>query len=238
MASEHTTRLQLLGIAFVLAVATATLASCGGDTAEAAPEDSADLGRAAEDDLGGEAADEGSEVAAPSAALSADLLFLREEEKLARDTYQTLYERHGSTVLQNIAGSEQRHMDSVKTLLDTYGLTDPAAGRAVGEFVDGDLAELYSSLVASGTPTEQAAMVVGATIEDLDIHDIQAMRLHAEQADVLAVLESLECGSRNHLRAFLGRLTQLGGSYAPQYISQTAYDEILASPHETCGGEL
>ncbi|MDK2464101.1 MAG: DUF2202 domain-containing protein, partial [Candidatus Korarchaeota archaeon] len=46
------------------------------------------------------------------------LLYMREEEKLARDVYLTLYEKWGLPIFQNIARSEQTHMDAVKTLLD------------------------------------------------------------------------------------------------------------------------
>ncbi|MEZ5191490.1 MAG: DUF2202 domain-containing protein [Nocardioides sp.] len=38
-----------------------------------------------------------------------------------------------------ITTSEQRHFDSVGTLLDRYGLDDPADGRAPGVFADADI---------------------------------------------------------------------------------------------------
>ncbi|MDP2030099.1 MAG: DUF2202 domain-containing protein [Thiobacillus sp.] len=49
-----------------------------------------------------------------------DLLFMREEEKLARDVYLTLYETWGLAVFSNIASSEQSHMDALLKLLRTY----------------------------------------------------------------------------------------------------------------------
>jgi hypothetical protein len=42
-----------------------------------------------------------------------NILFMREEEKLAKDVYLTLYEIWGLQIFQNIAESEQRHMDAV-----------------------------------------------------------------------------------------------------------------------------
>ena len=62
------------------------------------------------------------------------LLLMREEEKMARDVYLELNDLWGLPIFQNIANSEQTHMNAVKTLLDRYGLQDPAAGRGVGEF--------------------------------------------------------------------------------------------------------
>ena len=78
----------------------------------------------------------------PASDLSADeaaaLLFMREEEKLARDVYNTLSATWGIQSFSNIASSEQMHMDEIKVLLDRYALTDPAL--APGQFTDPDTA--------------------------------------------------------------------------------------------------
>ena len=47
-----------------------------------------------------------------------DLLYMHEEEKLARDVYLTLYEKWDLALFNNIATSEQRHMDAVDTLIE------------------------------------------------------------------------------------------------------------------------
>ena len=56
-----------------------------------------------------------------SAAEAAEVVFLREEEKLARDVYRALFAAHGDRVFANIAGAEQRHMDNF-TLFQTGGI--------------------------------------------------------------------------------------------------------------------
>ncbi len=61
------------------------------------------------------------------------LNFMREEEKLARDVYKTLYGQWNTQVFTNIAASEQKHMDKVKVFLDAYQLPDPASSE-VGQF--------------------------------------------------------------------------------------------------------
>ena len=43
---------------------------------------------------------------------------MREEEKLARDVYLTLYDIWGTPAFNNIASSEQTHMDAVLMLID------------------------------------------------------------------------------------------------------------------------
>ncbi|MCA9607243.1 MAG: DUF2202 domain-containing protein [Myxococcales bacterium] len=58
----------------------------------------------------------------------------------------------------------------------------------------------------------------------------------APDAQVEQTYQHLLCGSRNHLRAVTGILESRGEPYAPRYIDDTHYREILASPHGRCGG--
>lgn len=166
--------------------------------------------------------------------LTADLTFLREEEKLARDVYLTLYERWQLAPHQNIAASEQTHTDRVKTTLTSFELPDPVVDDSVGAFVNADLAGLYLALIERGLASEQAALEVGATIEDLDIRDLEQMRGRTDDPVALALYEALECGSRNHLRSFTAQLTTRGVAYQPQYLGQSSYEAILAGAHERC----
>jgi len=53
------------------------------------------------------------------------LIYMREEEKLARDVYLELYDTWGQQIFSNIASSEQSHTDAVKTLLERYDIPDP-----------------------------------------------------------------------------------------------------------------
>ena len=45
------------------------------------------------------------------------LVYMREEEKLARDVYITLFEIHGINVFNNISKAEQQHMDQLLVLI-------------------------------------------------------------------------------------------------------------------------
>lgn len=168
--------------------------------------------------------------------LADDLQFLREEEKLARDVYMFAAQLYPSAVVfNNIAASEQKHMDRTLTLLQLYDLTDPAAGKPAGSFVNQDLQQLYGELTERASLSLADALWVGATIEDLDISDIKEM-LAAPQltVDLIALYESLSCGSRNHLRSFTNQLAAQGQIYEPQFLSLEAYQAILAGSHEQC----
>jgi len=171
-----------------------------------------------------------------TSAESEALLYMREEEKLAHDVYVTLYTQWGLAIFQNISNSEQTHTDSVKTLLDRYGLPDPAAGNEVGVFTNATLQGLYDQLVAQGRLSLADAIKVGAAIEEIDILDLEERIAQTDKADIVLVYESLMKGSRNHLRSFVSTLqTQAGETYQPQYLSLEAYNEIIGTPIESGG---
>ena len=164
-----------------------------------------------------------------------DVTFLREEEKLARDVYLTLHKRWGLQIFENISQAEQRHLDRMGMLVRRYGLEDPVTDDTVGAFTNVELRGLYTQLVKRGSTSEIDALRVGASIEELDIRDIRLMRKHTSDPDALDAFAKLECGSRNHLRAFLRQLTARGVTFVPAYLSQDAVDAIVAGPHERCG---
>ena len=158
---------------------------------------------------------------------TASLLFMREEEKLARDVYDALYETWGQPTFQNIAASEQAHMDEVKLLLDRYNLADPAL--EPGSFTDPNLGALYDQLVAQGSTSLTDALKVGAAIEEIDILDLQERLAQTDNADIQQVFNNLMSGSENHLRSFVGVLfTQAGETYQPQYLSAETYAAIIS----------
>ncbi|NTV64192.1 MAG: DUF2202 domain-containing protein [Oscillochloris sp.] len=169
----------------------------------------------------------------PSTALpaheAAALVFMREEEKLARDVYLTLGGIWSLPIFENIAASEQAHMDALKILLDRYGLTDPAAGQAQGKFTNQDLQALYNTLVARGATSLPEALAVGAAIEEIDILDLQARTTASTPADIVRVYTQLGQASEQHLRAFVRQWeAQTGSTYQPQHLDAATYQTIIA----------
>jgi hypothetical protein len=163
-----------------------------------------------------------------SAEEAAGLLYMYEEEKLARDVYNALYATWNIPTFQNIAVSEQMHMDSVKSLLDRYGLAAPAL--APGQFADASLQNLYNDLVAQGNQSAAEALKVGAAIEELDILDLQTRLTQTDKTDIQRVYNSLIRGSNNPLKAFVTALqNQTGEVYQPQYMTVEMYAAALAA---------
>lgn len=167
-----------------------------------------------------------------SVAEKEGILYMRQEEKLARDVYSVLYEIWGIKNFNNIGSSEQTHMDAMKSLIDRYGLTDPVKGRANGEFQDNKLQKLYDDLIASGSKSEIDALKVGAAIEEIDIIDIEKYITKTDKQDIITVYENLLKGSRNHLRSFVSVMEKQGVVYKPQYLSDIQYNDIISAPIE------
>ncbi len=169
----------------------------------------------------------------PDAEETEGILKMREEEKLARDVYITLNEQWNMAVFTNIAGSEQRHMDAVKALIDKYGMEDPVVDDTVGVFQDPAMQALYNQLTAQGSESAEKALWVGATIEDLDIFDLNELIDTTDNEDILTVYQNLVKGSRNHLRAFGAMLATYGETYEAQFLTQEEVDAIINSDRET-----
>lgn len=164
----------------------------------------------------------------------ASLAFMREEEKLAHDVYAQSATLWGgfTPVFGNIATSESTHTEAVRQLLVRYNLFDPAATTAPGIFQNTTLQKLYTDLVTTGAPTLVDALKVGATIEEVDMIDINKAMEDVDNADIRLVYDSLLKGSRNHLRTFVKTLLAQGVTYVPQYMAQVDYDAIVNTPME------
>lgn len=163
-----------------------------------------------------------------------DLLFIREEEKLARDVYLALGTKFKLPVFTNITESESRHMDAILGLLKTYLLADPTVGKGMGEFFNSELQTLYNDLIKKAE-TATDALLVGGIIEEKDIQDIQKAIARSTRPDVRTVYTSLICGSQNHLRAFADNYQKTtGASYKAQIITQDEVDRVLNSVDPSC----
>lgn len=163
----------------------------------------------------------------------ADLLYMREEEKLARDVYLLSYDLYGMKIFYNISQSEQRHMDYMKDLLESYNMQDPASGEK-GVFTNVDLQTLYNDLAAKSKLSLLDALIAGATIEDLDIRDLDNCLAQTGIDNIKSVYDKLNCASGNHMRAFSKQIVNQGGMYVPQYLSDEKYQRIIAAQHEKC----
>jgi len=144
------------------------------------------------------------------------ILYMREEEKLARDVYLTLYELWGAEIFANISESEQQHMDALKSLITRYGLVDPVVEDTLGIYTnpDFDFGLLYEQFVTDGSESLEAALNVGVVIEKLDIADLDQALEETSTRSARRVFQNLLNGSYNHLDAFQ-RAIEADGTECP-----------------------
>lgn len=167
-------------------------------------------------------------IPAVGAAEAATLGWMREEEKLARDVYRGLAERWPDIAFKNIANSEQRHFDALGAKITQFALADPALAD-VGLFANDELQALYNNLVADGAQSYERALVVGATIEEVDIRDLLDALDATTNSSLRTTYQNLLAGSKNHLRLFVSRLQALGHDYTPQHIDPVLFDAIVGN---------
>ena len=154
------------------------------------------------------------------------LLFMAEEEKLAGDVYSSLNEIWSLRVFDNIGRAERTHQAAVETLLIRYSLAVPA--NPPGEFSNESLQSLYNDLVSRGGLSAEEALRVGASIEELDILDLEERMAQTDKEGIRLVYSNLKRGSENHLRAFVNNLERRGIEYRPEYLSLQEYDGIIS----------
>jgi hypothetical protein len=136
---------------------------------------------------------------------TSSILFMKQEEKVARDVYQVLYAKWGHVTFGNIAVAEQRHMDAVDKLIVRYRLTDTTPATA-GKFTYPELQALYDELITQGSKSLEDALAVGVLIEQTDIADLQEALKTTREKPIRNVFSNLMDGSYNHLAAFTAAL--------------------------------
>ena len=160
----------------------------------------------------------------------ATLLAMRVEEKLAHDVYVTLYDLWNMPIFLNISQSESRHTASIAKLLSAYNITDPVDDSQIGVFEDPEIQKLFTDLIAQGSVSLADAYVVGATIEEMDIIDLEEALAETDNADLERVYSNLKNGSIHHLSAFSRAIeNQTGTDYIPRLMTTEEYNQLTSS---------
>ncbi len=156
-----------------------------------------------------------------------DLLFIYEEEKMARDLYASFGEKWGWQTIGRVSMSESMHLNSVMNLLHTYGIPEPVL--PTGSYQSAAISELAKRLLNEGIASEDAALHSALYVEEYDIADLTKRMNDTADPSILSTYQYLLNGSNAHLRYFYSLLVENGGTYTPQVLSQQAFDAALAS---------
>lgn len=158
-----------------------------------------------------------------------EILFLLEEEKMARDVYATLGEKWDRQVFQNIQSAEEHHQEMVIQVAKEFNLVIPPAvlTNNHGQFENPQLQTMYQQLVASGQTSLVEALKAGAKIEELDIRDLQNALENTSNPQLIQLYSRLIKASENHLRAFTKNLSREGVDYQPIVLESSRFDQII-----------
>ena len=132
----------------------------------------------------------------------ASLLFMIEEEKMAMDLYDTLYEQTGIGEFDKISDSELKHYETLLSTAEKLDIDTSTLSTEVGVFSNEEIQGLYDLLLTQGSESPEAAVGVGIAVEETDIADLD-VALEAVEVTLLGtVYENLQDASYNHLAAF------------------------------------
>jgi hypothetical protein len=155
------------------------------------------------------------------------VLFMWEEEKMAKDVYEYFFDKYKFRVFGNIAKSEAIHQQAVNHLIEGYNLTNPGSD-APGVYTNEHIAELYVTLIDMGSTSAVNALNAGALIEETDILDLKNLLNETDNPYITRVYSNLLRASENHLRAFTGVMKIQGTIYEPVILNDDYYTAIIS----------
>ncbi len=132
------------------------------------------------------------------------LLYMIEEEKMARDVYDALYEQTGLSIFDKISDSEQTHYSTLLKTASKLGVDTVSLSTQAGVFTDVTVQSLYDQLILQGSQSTSNAIEVGILIEETDISDLQIAIDETNVSSLDQVYSNLLNASLNHLWAFEG----------------------------------
>ena len=148
------------------------------------------------------------------------LVYMYQEEKLAKDVYYVLGEMYPNIKAFNIYKSETMHETSVANVLRHYNIPLPLRSNVVGKFNNEELQNLYNELIAKGKKSIKDAIEVGIMVEVTDVEDLDKYLKYASSPDVIALFKFLRAGSYNHYNAFNRALRYFTGKSACELMSK------------------
>ena len=117
-------------------------------------------------------------------------------------------------------------LNCVKNILERYEIKY-SANDEMGVFESTTLKGIYDNLLDKGSKTMIDALIVGATVEDLDINDLNNLIKETDNVELLNLYNNLRSGSIKHLNSFIKQIEKNNSKYTPQYISQEEFDNIV-----------
>lgn len=164
----------------------------------------------------------------------AALRFQIDEERMARELYTAFGMQWGLRPFARIPEAESRHEATLRALAARAGVTVLAA--TPGKFGIAEVQKRYDTLLARGRESAEAALRVGAFVEEQDIADLRTLAATTDSAEMKQVVAALERASGHHLAAFVRNLKSRGVTYTPQVLNAGEFAALSADGGSRVGG--
>jgi hypothetical protein len=160
-----------------------------------------------------------------------DLLYLNEEEKLARDICAFFWKKHDIVIFETVMNTEKHHVDLMKKAKSTYVPEKSSDHSKAGVYTNHDLQDLYTEMTKKSTSVHKALLNAALMAETaiLDVRDAIS-DLDGKHSKLAKVYDTLLDDSEDHLRIFAGILKDLDDDdYEAQHddMDQDDVDDIL-----------
>jgi hypothetical protein len=170
--------------------------------------------------------------ATPAESMSADesagVLYTYEGQRLARDLHSVLGELWQAPIFEDAESDSDLAVQAAALLLPRAGVTPPP--QHPGSYTDPQLSELYVELTSEGSASMVSALEASATLEELNIIDIQTQLSKTDKADLQLVYRHLIEAGGHELWSFTRGIERFGGQpYQPRYLTPEGYADILAT---------
>lgn len=162
------------------------------------------------------------------------LLYLIEEQKMARDVCALLGEKHGVKLFTSYSQKAQAQMVRLEELYKTYK-PEYQLDKTPGTYVNLKIQDLYQYYVSEGVVSLNEGFRAGAKIADASIYGIENIMSGTQNTKLHGVYGIVRCGSGNQLRSFVNMLVGNGEMFMPEYITMKHYRDIMHSADEVCG---
>lgn len=154
------------------------------------------------------------------------VVWMYDQEKLARDLNLKFSQRWGERIFANIAESEQRHMDELAVMIVHYDLSALIETDEIGVFGDDRHSEAFSELSSRGEQSLLEALRATAYLEEWDIKELNGDIESIAEQPLLDTFSRVLAGASNHLRVFVAKMSGLGYTYQAQMLTQSDVDLI------------
>ncbi len=146
-----------------------------------------------------------------------------EEEKVAMNFYDAMYEKWGLLAFRNISRHEEKHMECIQLLIEEHG--DPALVnlKGKGEFAHKELDALFKDMMKKGNQSENKALTAAANFEERNISSVKKLMKATDDEDVLYALKNLYEDAKCHLNLMVCHLKNRNVEYRPVVLSVSEY---------------